>query len=330
MINMPKMRNVIIYLLLLGFVAVQAGGFKKYAGEFISAGVGSRALAMGGAFVAVANDVTAGYWNPAGLVEANGIQVQFMHAKQFMASIQYDYLAASAKLDESSALAVSLIRWGVNDIKDSRDALRGTSISEGIDYSKIVSFNVADYALFVSYSRQYSEHLAIGANIKIINRDYASENALGIGFDAGLKYKLSPNLALGLMVRDITTTMMAWSTNEKEFISPSIRPGISYRYDFEDIGLYVQPTADLAILFESRNKSAQIGMGILSVDSFWGMETGFRDICFLRLGYDDLGRFNAGIGLSITKFAIDYSYTNFDNLLGNVHRISFHLKIPTL
>jgi len=42
-------------------------GIAKYAGEFISTGVGGRALAMGGAFVAVANDVTAGYWNPAGL-----------------------------------------------------------------------------------------------------------------------------------------------------------------------------------------------------------------------------------------------------------------------
>ena len=134
----------IVFILSLFVSICQADGFKKYAGEFLSAGVGSRALGMGGAFVAVANDVTAGYWNPAGLVDSPGLQFQFMHAKQFMSSIQYDYLGASKPMDEKSSLGLSLIRWGVNDIKDSRFALAGNTISEGLDYSKITSFNVAD------------------------------------------------------------------------------------------------------------------------------------------------------------------------------------------
>jgi hypothetical protein len=304
-----------------------ANGFRKYAGEFLSAGVGSRALGMGGAFTAIANDVTAGYWNPAGLVDSPGLQFQFMHAKQFMSSIQYDYFGASKAIDDQSSLGLSLIRWGVNDIKDSRYALAGGTIAEGLDYSKITSFNVADYVFYVSYAHRYSEDFSLGANIKIIYRDFASENAMGIGFDAGLKYRLFPKFFLGLMVRDITTTMMAWSTNEKEFVTPSFRPGLSYRLDFNDIDLYLQPSMDLALLLESRNKSAQVGIGILSIDSFWGLEAGFKDICYLRLGYDDLSRFNGGLGISINKLAVDYSYTNFDNVLGNVHRISFHLKL---
>ena len=317
-----------IILILILFVSIsQADGLRKYAGEFLSAGVGSRALGMGGAFVAVANDVTAGYWNPAGLVDSPGLQFQFMHAKQFMSSIQYDYLGASKPMDENSSLGISLIRWGVNDIKDTRFALAGNTISEGLDYSKISSFNVADYVLYVSYAHRYTENLSLGANIKIIYRDFASESAMGIGFDVGLKYKLLQNLYLGVMARDITTTMMAWSTSEKEFVTPSIRPGLAYRFDINDIDLYLQPSMDFALLFESRNQSAQVGVGILSVDSFWGFEAGFKDICYLRLGYDDLSRFNGGLGVSINKFAVDYSYTNFDNVLGNVHRISFHLKL---
>ena len=316
-------------LLLIGIHAAYADGFKKYAGEFLSAGVGSRALSMGGAFVAVANDVTAGYWNPAGLVDSRGLQIQFMHAKQFMSSIQYDYLGISRPMDENSALALSLIRWGVNDIKDTRSALVGQNISEGIDYSKITSFNISDYIFYVSYAYRYTENLSLGANIKIIYRDYYTENAMGIGFDAGLKYILLPKFTLGIMLRDITTTMMAWSTNEKEFVIPSIRSGLSYRQDFEEIGLYIQPAVDLGVLLESRKNSAQLGFGIFSIDSFWGMEAGFKDVCFLRLGFDDLSRFNAGLGVSITKFAVDYSYTSFDDVLGNVHRISFHLKFPS-
>jgi hypothetical protein len=304
-----------------------ADGFKKYAGEFLSAGVGSRALGMGGAFVAVSSDVTAGYWNPAGLVDASGLQFQFMHAKQFMSSIQYDYLGASKSIDDESSLGLSLIRWSVNDIKDSRLALAGNTISEGLDYSKITSFNVADYVLYISYSRRYSENLSLGANIKMIYRDFASESAMGIGFDVGLKYEIIPKFFLGVMVRDITSTMIAWSTSEKEFVAPSFRPGLAYRLDITDIDLYLQPSMDLAFLLESRNKSAQIAVGILSIDSFWGFEAGFKELCFLRLGFDDLSRFNAGLGVSIHKFAVDYSYTNFDTIIGNVHRISFHLKL---
>ena len=136
-----------------------------------------------------------------------------------------------------------------------------------------------------------------------------------------------PGMRLGAVLRDITSTMMAWSTDEKEFITPSFRPGISYRLDFEDSGLYLQPSLDLNVLFESRESAAQLSLGPLSMDTFWGMEAGYRDITFLRLGIDDLQRFNGGIGVSITRFAVDYSYTNFDNVLGNVHRISFHLKL---
>ena len=318
------------YLLLLGLLFVSTGradGFKKYAGEFLSAGVGSRALGMGGAFVAVASDVTAGYWNPAGLVDAPGLQFEFMHAKQFMSSIQYDYIGASKLMKDNTGLGLTLLRWSVNDIKDTRFALAGSDISEGLDYSKITSFNVADYVFYVSYARRYSDNLSLGANIKIIYRDYALESAMGIGFDVGMKYRILPNLILGIMARDITSTLIAWSTNEKEFVTPSFRPGLTYRLDINEIDLYLQPSMDLAFLLESRKNSAQIGIGFLSIDSFWGLEMGFKDLCFLRFGYDDLSRFNAGLGVSINKLAVDYSYTNFNDVLGNVHRISFHLKL---
>ncbi len=129
------------------------------------------------------------------------------------------------------------------------------------------------------------------------------------------------------MVSFVAVQIKEAPTNEKEFVAPSFRPGMTYRFDFESIDLYLQPSVDLGILLESRNKSAQLGLGLLSVDSYWGMEVGFNDLIFLRLGYDDLSRFNAGLGLAIQKIGVDYSYTNFDEVLGNVHRISFYLKL---
>jgi hypothetical protein len=147
---------------------IHAGGLKKYAGEFLYSGVGSRPLSLGGAYVAVANDVTAGFWNPAGLVNAPGFQAQFMHAQQFMSSIQYDYVAVSNRFENGSAIGLSVIRLGADDIPDTRNALNGATIAEGLDYSKISFFNVTDYAFLFSYARSYSPAVAFGVNIKLI------------------------------------------------------------------------------------------------------------------------------------------------------------------
>ena len=307
-----------------------AGGFKKYAGEFHYNGAGSRAQGMGSAFVSVANDVTAGYWNPAGLVRADGFQLQFMHAKQFINAIQYDYLGLSNRFENGTTLGLSVIRLGVDDIKDSRDALLGETIAEGLDLSRITFFNTADYAFLVSFARRMNTRIAYGANVKIIYRDYNTESALGIGFDLGGRFEPVQNLVVGAMLRDVTTTMMAWSTDEKEFITPSLRTGVSYRFDMSSLNLYLLPAMDFNVLFEGREYASQLNIGPVSLDGHFGMEIGYQDIIFLRLGYDDLERFNGGLGLSITRFGVDYAYTAYDRELGNVHRIAFHLKLDSL
>ena len=69
-----RVRNVMLALTTVALPLCSAAGetgIAKYAGEFLSLGVGGRALGMGGASVALANDVTAGYWNPAGLALLN-------------------------------------------------------------------------------------------------------------------------------------------------------------------------------------------------------------------------------------------------------------------
>jgi hypothetical protein len=305
-----------------------AGSFKKYASEFLSLGVGSRALGMAGAYTATANDVTAGYWNPAGLIDAPGVQFEFMHCKQFISSIQHNYLAASRKMSDESAFAVSLLYLTVNNIKDSRDAYN--SIYNKVDPSKVKLLNTGDYTLFVSYAKLYNDKFSYGVNVKAIYRDYEVESALGLGFDIAAKYKYNESLALGLMLRDITTTMMAWSTGEKEFITPSIRLGVTYLADISRFNLTVQPAVDFNLLFEDRWFASQRHLGPISLDSFWGMEVAYKKALAIRVGLDDLNRFNTGIGLQIPKIAFDYSFTAYQYELGDIHRISFHLQFDNL
>jgi len=316
-------RMVLIIIVFAGFAL--GGGFKKYAGEFLSLGAGSRLTAMGGAGTAVANDVTAAYWNPAGLVEAKGMQFELMHSKQFITSIQQNYLAASAQLKNNSTLAVSLLYLTVNGIKDSRHAF---NIQDNkVDYSLVTEFNVGDYALLVSYAKPYNKRLNYGLTVKMLYRDYHSESALGLGFDAGTQYRYGRNLYFGLLLRDLTGTMIAWSTGKKEFITPSLRLGTAYRLKFDVVPMTLEPALDLNILFENRKFASQFHWAGLSADALAGLEVAYKNLLAVRLGMDDLQRFTTGIGLQIPKLRIDYSFTAYENELGNIHRISFHLQL---
>src|SRR5213083_1097212 len=83
----------------------------KYAGEFLKIQVGARALGMGGAFVAVADDATAPYWNPAGLVYLPYREVLPQHSEKFGGLVTHDYIGAGFPLggkgDRHSAFGVA-------------------------------------------------------------------------------------------------------------------------------------------------------------------------------------------------------------------------------
>jgi hypothetical protein len=128
------------------------------------------------------------------------------------------------------------------------------------------------------------------------------------------------------MLRDITTTMIAWTTSEKEFITPSARIGLTYMYHINSAKLTIQPSADFNILFENRSYAAQANLGPVSMDTFWGMEIAYNNLLALRVGYDDLNRLNTGIGFMVPYMSFNYSFTAYESELGNVHRISVQLS----
>src|SRR5688572_31184123 len=91
----------------------------KYSNEFLNIGVGGRALGMGNVQSAIADDATAGFWNPAGLLQLRQKHnVALMHSELFAGIVKNDYASYAAPLDTVSAFAVSIIRTGVDDIAD--------------------------------------------------------------------------------------------------------------------------------------------------------------------------------------------------------------------
>ena len=67
------------------------GSGDRSAGEFLAIGVGGRPLGMGGAYVSLVSDVTAGYWNPGALSLMNYPQMSLMHDERFGNLVNYDY-----------------------------------------------------------------------------------------------------------------------------------------------------------------------------------------------------------------------------------------------
>ncbi|MDZ7262433.1 MAG: PorV/PorQ family protein, partial [candidate division KSB1 bacterium] len=314
----------------------------KYAGEFITLGVGAQALGMGGAFVAVANDVTAGYWNPAGLLSIEHPQLILMHADCFAGIVKYDYGSLALPFGKKRCLAVSLIRLGVDDIH----------VTELIDPSKPVGAEIiddngrivrntpyilktisdAEYAFYLTYSRRKTDTFSYGGNIKLIRKGVGDNSAWGIGFDLGVLFNPVANLRVGANFQDMTSTLLAWNTDtgRKELILPTLKTGVAYpftiNFPFGSGFGKVTPAFDVDIRFENRRSAAQSHLGRVSFDFHAGLEFWYLNVLALRIGSADVGKFSAGAGIKLPQLNLDYAFMSH-NELGDTHRISLKVSI---
>ena len=184
---------------------------RSFSNEFLNIGVDAAAFGMGKAVTATTNDVNAIYWNPAGLVGIEDYQGAIMHAEYFQGIAKYDYIGMAKPITNESTLAVSVIRFAVDDILNTTQLIQDGQIN----YNRISLFSAADWAVNVGYAKKLvAKDLQVGVNAKIVRRkigDFAS--SIGFGLDVGLQLKRA-DWKFGLMLRDITTTFNAWSFNQ--------------------------------------------------------------------------------------------------------------------
>ena len=311
---------LIVNIMLLGAADIN---FRKYAGEFLEIGTDARAQAMGGAFTASQGGVSSVFYNPAGIINIQSPQISFMHTQQMIASVNYDYLAGGIKQKDKRVIVMSMVRLGVDNIKDTRNAQRMVNQSGdwNLDWSQIEDFNASDYIFTLSAAQKWRESWTWGANLKLIRRNLADYSANGLGIDLGIQKNILSHALIGLNFKNVTTTLISWSTGEKELVSPSIHAGASYVWEIQRLNSTFYPVLDLIFRAENRRESSTANLGRLSFDYAAGLEYGYHNILFLRAGVDEIQRFNVGVGLQIPHVRIDYAFTNYDFELGNSHRI---------
>lgn len=301
----------------------------------MSIGVGPRALGMGGAFVAVANDVTAGYWNPAGLAFLPGRAVMVMHSEQ-LAGLAYDYVAYAhpfAPGRRQTGVGLSVIRLGVDDIPlttlpDPTQPI-DAPLGNGQRNRPVVKRYVSDaeYAVMLSFARSATPRLAFGGNVKVIRKSVGVAGALGAGLDAGLLARPHRDVAVGLQVMNLTTTVLAWDTGRKEYLTPLLKTGIAYHREFSPVYGRILAAADVDIRFEGRRASRSIGQASLS--AHLGLEYVVQNTVALRVGSEATG-LTVGAGVRVPAVAvfrhsivpgIDYAFVSHSTL-GALHRIA--------
>jgi hypothetical protein len=322
-------------------------------------GVDAAALGMSGAVTATTNDVNSGYWNPAGLVYLQDNQLALMHSSYFANIANYNYAAFAMPLDDRSAVGISMIRFGVDDILDTTQLIDQQG---NINYDRINLFSAVDYGITLSYARKLPiSGLNYGVNAKIIRRiigDFAT--SWGFGLDLGIQFE-HKNWKFGLMARDITTTFNAWSFDDDrlqdiqnaipgqnqeepeatELTLPKLQLGIAKTFVFDyDYALKVE--MDLIARFEQNNDL--IATSFVSINPALGFELGYIDLVYLRGG---VGNFqneiqfdnsetltfqpNLGIGFKYNGIAIDYAITDIGDqsiaLYSNVFSLKVDLEI---
>lgn len=327
----------------------------KYSNEFLSIGVGARALAMSNSQTANVSDVTSGYWNPAGLLNiSDQYEFALMHAEYFAGIAKYDYAAFATRIDSMSHLGVSIIRFAVDDIPDTRFLYDANG---AINYDKIRFFSAADYAFLLSYARKmkFIEGLQVGANFKIVHRIAGNfANAWGFGLDAGAQYHRK-NWQVGLMLRDVTGTFNAWTHNTELVIDVYTQTGnvipensveVTLPKAILGVGKYftiksnfgVLASLDLLTSFDGKRNTV-VKSDFASLEPSFGIELDYKKLVFVRAGagnvqevkdFDDSTyktfQANFGMGVQIKNLTVDYALTDIGDQSESLYSHVFSLK----
>jgi hypothetical protein len=320
------------------FCLTSVFGQYKYSNDFLTIGVGTRALSMSKSVVAANKDVTSGYWNPAGLVNMKRkYEIGYMHASYFAGIANFDYLGGAMLVDEQTVIGLSALRLGVDNIQNTLNLID----DEGNwDYGRITYFSHASYAFIGSYAKKSAiQGLNYGANVKVIHHkigDFAS--AWGFGLDLGGQYQKG-KWTYGAVGKDLTSTFNAWVFNNEdleeifretgnelpqnglEVTMPSLLVGIARGVELsEDFNLLSE--LDFDVTFDGK-RNALISTDPVSAYPRLGLELDYKKIVYLRGGIGNLQRVenfdekrpltvqpDFGVGIRYRNFTVDYALTN--------------------
>jgi len=343
---MKKILLPAVLLAILGLCLPAHAQFAKVgtAGlKFLDIGVGGRALAMGEAYAAVANDASAIFWNPAGMANIKSGDF-FAGYTSWPADINL-YSAAFAKKTGYGHLGVSftILNTGLMN--------RVTTFDPDGDFSG--TFAYEDWAAGLTYGRYLTDRFAFGATFKLLKEKLADWDKTGWAVDIGTYYETGfRSLRIGMAivnfgpdmrfdVADVDGIAVPKGMNREDFFDGLDNNGDGFvDNDTEEkaVPLPLNFRAGIAFdVFETASSKATFAADLMHPSDNeerynFGGEYWFQDMLALRAGWKinaDEGGFTAGAGfkLPLSDFgdiSLDYAFNDLGKL-SNVHRGSFSL-----
>ncbi|KAA3659401.1 MAG: hypothetical protein DWQ10_08930 [Calditrichaeota bacterium] len=295
--KITKRNYILITLLILlgiSFPLQAQTGTAGMPGAYLYNGVGARAQALGGAYTAVANDVTAVYWNPAALAFQNPYQFSFMHNTLFMGT-SMDFLVASAPTERYGSFGLGMLTLGSGDFEQ-RSVLN----------ENLGSFSMRDMAIFMSWAQEVYPDLSVGVNYKFVNQKILSYSGSGHGFDLAVKTTFFERMDFGFVLANVLQPKVTLAS-EAETYPLHIRTGVSTTFLDDKLSL-------------STEFSKISGWG--SSQLHFGAEYMAMPNLAIRLGIND-GFFSFGAGFTFQKYGLDYGTVGTSEL-GSSHRLSLN------
>ncbi len=290
--------------------------------QFLKIGVGGRATAMGDAFIAIANDVSALYWNPAGLTQFSENQVMFAH-NQWVVDINHDFIGAVYHLDDENTFGVSLTSLSMDEMKVTTEyAPFGTG-----EY-----FGFSDLAIALSYSKKMTDQFSFGGTVRYVEESLDKLKMRGIMIDLGTYYwtglgstrfavtvtnfgnDLAPDGEVVLVGNRTNSEWQSFSPPTMFRIGFALEP---YENDEHRVTTSIQ-------LNHPNDNSENVSLG---VEYVWNKMFFARGGYKINVDEQDFS-FGAGVNIpvSIANISVDYAYANFTRL-GSAHRFSITLGL---
>lgn len=307
--------NTTLYSQLFPILGEQRAGIST--AQFLKIGVGARATAMAESFVAVANDPSALYWNPAGLTQYQNNQIYFAHA-EWLVDVKHTFFGATYRVTPNDVLGFSVIALYMDDMPVT---------TETMPFGTGEYFSYTDLAFGATYSRRMTDQFSFGITIRYMHSAMDKLSMNGFMFDLGTYYWTGLGTSRfavtvsnfgGQIAPTGRVTLLDGTTRDswQEFALPTIfRVGFAlepYMTEMHRITTTVQ-------LNHPNDNAENVGLGI---------EYGWNNVLTLRGGYKinvDEESFSAGVGIAVplafATVAVDYSFVKWGNL-GDVHRLS--------
>lgn len=277
---------------------------------------------MGESFVAVANDISALFWNPAGLMQFEEYGVYFSHA-EWLVDLRHEFAGAIYRLGKNNAFGLSVT------------ALHTPAMQKTTEFQPEGTgeyFKYGDLGIGLTYSRRMTEQFSFGATVRYVEETLAELKMRGFMFDLGTYYwtglgnsRFAVTISnFGPQVKPSGSVQISGNRTLSKF--QSFPPPTLFR-----IGFAIDPIDN-----EKNKLTTSIQLNHPNDNSEnvnVGAEYSYKDFLFVRGGYKfnvDSENFTAGAGIKmkiyVAKTSLDYSIANFKDL-GFTHRVSLNLLL---